>query len=47
MDDTEILHQIQKLVDEEHALLQQHTTEGNLSEEQHARMQELEVSLDQ
>ena len=47
MDDTEILHRIQKLVDEEHTLMQQHTTTADLSEEQHARMRALEVSLDQ
>ena len=47
MDDTEILHRIQQLVDEEHALMQQHTTSADLSEDQHARMRELEVSLDQ
>jgi hypothetical protein len=47
MDDTEILHQIQSLVDEEHALMQQHTETGDLSEEQRARMHAIEVSLDQ
>ncbi|HZT99512.1 MAG TPA: DUF2630 family protein [Ktedonobacteraceae bacterium] len=47
MDDTEILHRIQQLVDEEHALMQQHTTTADLSEEQHARMRAVEVSLDQ
>ncbi len=47
MDDTEILHQIQTLVDEEHALMQQHTETGDLSEEQRARMHAIEVSLDQ
>jgi hypothetical protein len=47
MDDTEILHQVQKLVDEEHALMQQHTETGDLSEEQRARMRAIEVSLDQ
>jgi hypothetical protein len=47
MDDTEILHHIQRLVDEEHALMQQHTATGDLSEEQHARMRAIEASLDQ
>ena len=47
MDDTEILHTIQRLVDEEHALIQQHATTADLSEEQHARRRAIEISLDQ
>ena len=47
MDDTELLHRIQTLVDEEHQLMQQHTTSGDLNTDQHVRMQQLEVSLDQ
>ena len=47
MDDTELLQHIQKLVDEEHQLLQQHAATGDLSEEQDARMRALEVNLDQ
>jgi hypothetical protein len=47
MDDTEILHTIQKLVDEEHSLMQQHAATADLSEEQHARMRAIEISLDQ
>jgi len=47
MDDTEILQRIRELVDEEHKLLEQHETSGDLTEDQHARMKELEVSLDQ
>ncbi len=47
MDDTEILHRIQQLVDEEHSLMQQHTTTADLSEDQHERMHALEISLDQ
>ena len=47
MDDTEILHTIQRLVDEEHTLMQQHATTADLSEDQHARMRAIEVSLDQ
>ncbi len=47
MDDTELLQQIKKLVDEEHALLEQHTNAADLNEDQHARMKELEVQLDQ
>ncbi len=46
MNDTEILHHISELVDEEHALTQQ-STAGGLDEEKHARMQQLEVNLDQ
>ena len=47
MDDTELLQRIQALVDEEHQLLQQHTTTADLSEDQHARMRQVEISLDQ
>ena len=47
MDDTEILHTIQRLVDEEHALMQQHAATADLSEDQHTRMRAIEVSLDQ
>ncbi len=46
MDDQEILHRIQALVDEEHKLMQQSHT-GALEEDEHARMQALEVNLDQ
>lgn len=46
MNDTEILHHITELVDEEHQLMQQ--SEGiGLDDEQRARMKQLEVSLDQ
>lgn len=47
MDDTELLHNIQLLVDEEHRLMQQHTSEGNLNEDEQARLHAVEVSLDQ
>ena len=46
MDDQEILHRIQALVDEEHKLMQKSQV-GELEKDQHARMQALEVSLDQ
>lgn len=46
MDDKEILHRIQSLVDEEHKLMQL-SEEGKLEGDQHARMQSLEVNLDQ
>ena len=48
MDDNQILQQIEKLVNEEHELTQLSENEGEaLNEEQRARMQALEVSLDQ
>lgn len=46
MDDIEILHHIEKLVNEEHELTTLAEGEG-LDDEQHARMQALEISLDQ
>jgi len=48
MDDREILHDIEKLVNEEHQLTQLAEGEGEgLDDEQRARMHALEVSLDQ
>ncbi|MBA2392849.1 MAG: DUF2630 family protein [Ktedonobacteraceae bacterium] len=46
MDDKEILHRIQTLVDEEHKLLQL-SEDGGLEGDQHERMKALEVNLDQ
>ncbi len=46
MDDTEILKHITELVNEEHELTKL-VEQGGLSEEQHARIRTLEVSLDQ
>ncbi len=46
MDDQELLHRIQTLVDEEHKLMQL-KEDGELEGDQHARMQALEVNLDQ
>jgi Protein of unknown function (DUF2630) len=46
MNDTEILQQINELVNEEHVLLQK-KGQGALEEDQHARIQALEVALDQ
>lgn len=46
MDDSQLLHTIQTLVQEEHELLQK-KEEGLLEDDQHARIQALEVSLDQ
>jgi hypothetical protein len=47
MNDSEILKHITELVNEEHELDNQAEEEGGLSEEQNARMQALQVSLDQ
>lgn len=46
MDDTEILHRITELVNEEHTLMQQSEGAG-LDETQQVRIKQLEVSLDQ
>ncbi len=46
MNESELLGSIEKLVNEEHALMQQ-ASSGGLSEDQRARMHELEVRLDQ
>ncbi len=47
MDDTELLHRIESLVNEEHHLTQRGEEEGGLNGDEHARMKALEVSLDQ
>ncbi len=46
MDDSTLLQDIEKLVNEEHALMKQ-AEGGSLDEAQHARMHEIEVKLDQ
>ncbi|WP_052888219.1 DUF2630 family protein [Thermogemmatispora carboxidivorans] len=46
MDDAEILQRIDALVDEEHQLLKKAEEEG-LTDEERARMKELEIRLDQ
>ena len=46
MTDAELFQHIQKLVQEEHELMQ-HAEGVGLNDEQHARMKQLEVSLDQ
>ncbi len=46
MNDQEILQHIEQLVNEEHVLTQQ-AHRGDLKENEHARMRELEISLDQ
>ncbi|HVB25251.1 MAG TPA: DUF2630 family protein [Ktedonobacteraceae bacterium] len=45
MEDTTILHNIDSLVKEEHTLMTQ-AESGELTDEQHARLKEIEVSLD-
>ena len=46
MDDQDILERIERLVDEEHRLMHAHEAEG-LSTDEHQRMRDLEVRLDQ
>jgi hypothetical protein len=46
VDDQEILERIERLVDEEHRLMHAHEAEG-LSDDEHQRMRDLEVRLDQ
>jgi hypothetical protein len=46
MNDQDILHQITTLVNEEHELLRKEEN-GELEGDQHARIRELEVKLDQ
>jgi Protein of unknown function (DUF2630) len=45
MDDQQVLERIDKLVQEEEALLHRHEGEG-LDDDEHARLQELQVQLD-
>ncbi len=46
MEDKEIMQHIERLVNEEHELLNL-AEAGGLDDDQHARMQELQVNLDQ
>jgi len=46
MDDRQILEQIRELADEEHRLEQGHAGDG-LTDEEHRRLHDLEVSLDE
>ncbi|HEY7413772.1 MAG TPA: DUF2630 family protein [Ktedonobacteraceae bacterium] len=46
MNDTQILRNIEELVNEEHELMQR-SEDGSLQEDERQRMQQLEVSLDQ
>ncbi len=47
MNDSEILKHITELVDEEHELTKLAEQERGMTEEQHARLRSLEISLDQ
>ena len=47
MTDKEIMQHIEQLVSEEHELMERSEQDGGLDETEHARMKELEVSLDQ
>lgn len=46
MDDSELLHTIEQLVNEEHTLLQMEAA-GDMEEEKRQRMRQIEVKLDQ
>lgn len=46
MNDSQILHNITALVDEEHELMQQ-AEQGGLDDEERARLNDLQVRLDQ
>ena len=46
MNDSELLHTIEQLVNEEHTLMQQ-AAAGEMEEEKQQRMREIEVKLDQ
>ena len=47
MDDQQVLSRIDELVQEEEALLHRHEGKDGLSDQEHARLKELEVQLDQ
>jgi Protein of unknown function (DUF2630) len=47
MDDREVLDHIERLVDEEHHLLQAQAEDEGLDEARHGRLREVEVALDQ
>jgi Protein of unknown function (DUF2630) len=46
MDDQRVLNRIDELVQEEESLLHRHEGEEGLSDEEHARLEELKVQLD-
>jgi hypothetical protein len=47
MTDDDVLADIERLAAEEHELYQRHTAGGPLSDEEHRRLHDLEVRLDQ
>ncbi|XVQ09893.1 DUF2630 family protein [Spirillospora sp. CA-255316] len=47
MDEKDILERISAFVDEEHELRERHVHEGPSDAEEHRRLKELEVALDQ
>ena len=47
MEDQQVLHRINALVDEEHHLLSAHASGKAMSDEERQRMERLEVTLDQ
>ncbi len=47
MDDQQVLSRIDQLVQEEEQLLHRHEGESSLSPDEHARLEELKVQLDQ
>jgi Protein of unknown function (DUF2630) len=47
MDDRQVLNRIDELVQEEETLLHRHEGEDELSAEEHARLAQLKVQLDQ
>lgn len=47
MDDRQILNRIDELVQEEESLLHRHEGEESLSREEHTRLEQLKVQLDQ
>ena len=47
MDDVDIVHRIGQLADEEHKLERSHTSGEALSDDEAARLKDIEVALDQ
>lgn len=47
MDDAEVIRNIDRLVDREHALRQQHAAVAGLSDDEREELERLEVQLDQ
>jgi hypothetical protein len=47
MDDVQVIHHIDELVEREHSLRQRHAAGDGLSPEEHTELEKLEVELDQ